>query len=116
MLEEAFRVLKPGGRFAVSDIVIHGGLPVDLVDTAKFRRDISSWSGCIAGALTDREYHELLSSAGFQDITLEATRHYTLEQLGVTLPVWVQELGQEKAREIVSSFAGTFVRATRPAT
>ncbi len=115
VLEEAFRVLKPGGRFAVSDIVIHGGLPVDLVDTAEFRRDISSWSGCIAGALTDREYHELLSSAGFQDVALEVTRRYTLEQLGVTLPAWVQELGEEKAREIVSSFASTFVRATKPA-
>ncbi len=107
-------MLKPGGRFAVSDIVIHGELPIELVDTAELRRDISSWSGCIAGALTDREYQELLSRAGFQDIALEVTSRYTLEQLGDTLPAWVHELGQEKAREIVSSFASTFIRATKP--
>ena len=114
VLQEAFRVLKPGGRFAVSDIVIHGELPIELVDTAEFRRDISSWPGCIAGALTDREYQELLSRAGFPDIALEVTSRYTLEQLGDTLPAWVHELGQEKAREIVSSFASTFIRATKP--
>ena len=115
VLHEAFRVLKPGGRFAVSDIVIHGGLPADLIDTAEFRRDISSWSGCIAGALTNREYHDLLTSAGFQDIGLEVTRRYTLEQLGATLPAWALQLGEAKARKIVGSFASTFVRATKPA-
>jgi ubiquinone/menaquinone biosynthesis C-methylase UbiE len=114
VFQEAFRVLKPGGRFAVSDIVIHGGLPADLTDTAEFRRDLSSWAGCIAGALTDREYQELLRSAGFENIALEVTRRYSLEQLGDTLPSWVEQLGQEKAREIVSRFASTFVRATKP--
>ncbi len=114
VLEEAFRVLKPGGRFAVSDIVIHGGLPEAFVDTSEFRRDISSWSGCIAGALTDGEYHELLADVGFEQIDLEVTRRYSIDQLGTTLPEWVQQLGQEQASEIVSRFASTFVRATKP--
>src|SRR5919205_112995 len=76
VLREAFRVLKPDGRFAVSDIVIHGGLPTDLIDTAEFRRDISSWAGCIAGALTDEEYRVGLAVAGFESIDLEVTRRY----------------------------------------
>ena len=112
VLQEAFRVLKPGGRFAVADIVIHGGLPANLVDTTAFRRDVSSWSGCIAGALTDGEYQTLLADAGFTDIHLEITRRYTMEQLGDTLPTWVQMVGD--AQEIVQRFASTFVRATKP--
>lgn len=114
VLQEAFRVLKPGGRFAVSDIVIHGGLPAGVVDTTEFRRDISSWSGCIAGALTDGEYRDLLSAAGFEQIDLEVTRRYNLEQIGSTMPGWVEQLGEAIASEIVSRFASTFVRATKP--
>jgi len=116
VLQEAFRVLKPGGRFAVSDIVIHGGLPIELDDTAELRRDLSSWAGCIAGALTDSEYRELLHTAGFVDIELDVTRRYTLEQLGSTLPAWVTDLGEDRARSIVNSFASTFVCATKPQT
>jgi arsenite methyltransferase len=114
VLQEAFRVLKPGGRFAVSDIVIHGGLPAGVVDTSEFRRDISSWSGCIAGALTDAEYRDLLSAVGFEQIDLEVTRRYNLEQIGSTMPGWVEQLGEAVASEIVSCFASTFVRATKP--
>jgi len=114
VLDEAFRVLKPGGRFAVSDIVIHGGLPADVVDTAEFRRDLSSWSGCIAGALTDGEYRRLLDAAGFTAINLEVTRRYTVEQVGASFPVLVDRLGREQATELVSRFASTFVRATKP--
>ncbi len=114
VLHEAFRVLKPGGRFAVSDIVIHGGLPNGLVDTTTFRRDLSSWSGCIAGALTDSEYHTLLADAGFTNIDLEITRRYTMEQIGDTMPTWVETLGNAQAQEIVGRFASTFVRATKP--
>jgi ubiquinone/menaquinone biosynthesis C-methylase UbiE len=114
VLHEAFRVLKPGGRFAVSDIVIHGGLPTGVVDTTEFRRDLSSWSGCIAGALTDGEYQTLLRDAGFTDIDLEVTRRYTMEQIGDTLPTWVETLGNAQAQNIVERFASTFVRATKP--
>ena len=114
VLQEAFRVLKPGGRFAVSDIVIHGGLPAGFVDTTEFRRDLSSWSGCIAGALTDEEYQTLLHDAGFTNIDLEVTRRYTMEQISDTLPTWVETLGNAQAQDIVERFASTFVRATKP--
>lgn len=116
VLKEAFRVLKPGGRFAVSDIVIHGGLPEGLVDTAEFRRDLSSWAGCIAGALTDSEYRAGLEEAGFTGIELEITRRYNLEDAGDITPTWFLHLGQHRAQQIVERFASTFVRATKPET
>jgi arsenite methyltransferase len=81
VFQEAFRVLKPGGRFAVSDIVMHGGLPTGLVDTTQMRRDMSSWAGCIAGALTDAEYRAELAAAGFTAIDLEITRRYTVADI-----------------------------------
>jgi arsenite methyltransferase len=114
VFQEAFRVLAPGGRFAVSDIVIHGGLPEGLEDSAEFRRDLSSWSGCIAGALTDTEYRAGLTAAGFQDIELEITRRYTLADVGDVLPAWAQRLEPAMVEEIVGRFAGTFVRARKP--
>jgi ubiquinone/menaquinone biosynthesis C-methylase UbiE len=112
---EAFRVLKPGGRFAVSDVVIHGGLPAGLEDSAAFRRDLSSWSGCIAGALTDTEYRAGLAAAGFTEIDLEITQRYTLTDVGEVLPAWAQALDPATVEEIVSRFASTFVRARKPA-
>ncbi|MEI6046188.1 MAG: arsenite methyltransferase [Chloroflexota bacterium] len=114
VINEAFRVLKPGGRFAVSDIVIHGGLPAELVDNSELRRDLSSWAGCISGALSDSEYQTTLTNAGFGGISLEITRRYALEDLGSTLPDWAKSLGEELSQNIVSRFASTFVRASKP--
>ncbi len=114
VFQEAHRVLKPGGRFAVSDIVIHGGLPAELTDSAAFRRDLSSWAGCIAGALTDSEYRAGLAAAGFTAIELEITRRYTLADLGDALPDWAQAMDRATVEQIVSRFASTFVRARKP--
>jgi arsenite methyltransferase len=76
VLREAFRVLKPGGRFAVSDVVVQGSLPTSV------RQDMESWVGCVAGALEDAEYRQLLEAAGFDAIDLEVTRVYDPGQLG----------------------------------
>src|SRR5215213_389684 len=72
-LREAFRVLKPGGRFAVSDVVVRGELPADI------RRSMELWVGCVAGALSDAEFIALLREAGFEDASVEMTRTYDVE-------------------------------------
>ena len=68
VLAEAFRVLKPGGRFAVSDVVVRGEIP------AAVRKSMELWVGCVAGALEQREFHALLAERGFEDISIEPTR------------------------------------------
>jgi SAM-dependent methyltransferase len=75
VLREAYRVLKPGGRFAVSDVVAQGEVPADL------RADMEAWVGCVAGALEEGEYRQLLAAAGFGDVTLEVTRVYDPKEL-----------------------------------
>jgi ubiquinone/menaquinone biosynthesis C-methylase UbiE len=75
VLREAFRVLKPGGRFAVSDVVAQGELPADL------RSDMEAWVGCVAGALEEQEYRRLLAEAGFGDVEVEVTRVYDPREL-----------------------------------
>jgi arsenite methyltransferase len=79
VLREAFRVLTPGGRFAVSDVVAQGEVPADL------RQDMEMWVGCIAGALEEGEYRRLLADAGFQDIEIEVTRVYDPRELDESL-------------------------------
>jgi arsenite methyltransferase len=79
VLREAFRVLKPGGRFAVSDVVTQGELPADL------RSDMEAWVGCIAGALEEQEYRRLLGNAGFSDIEMQVTRIYDPRELDESL-------------------------------
>jgi SAM-dependent methyltransferase len=79
VLREAFRVLKPGGRFAVSDVVAQGELPEDL------RADMEAWVGCIAGALEENEYRRLLTEAGFVDIEIQETRVYDPRELAESL-------------------------------
>src|SRR5712671_2459653 len=73
VMREAFRVLKPGGRFAVSDVVVRGNVPAEV------RRSMELWVGCIAGALKDSDYTAKLARAGFDDIDIEPTSTYTLE-------------------------------------
>src|SRR5574339_231802 len=73
VLAEAFRVLKPGGRVAVSDVVVRGAVPAEI------RRSVELWIGCVAGALEESEYRAKLAKAGVQDVDLEPTRVYTAE-------------------------------------
>jgi SAM-dependent methyltransferase len=78
VLREAYRVLKPGGRFAVSDVVAQGALPDDL------RADMEAWVGCVAGALEEGEYRRLLTDAGFADVDVEVTRVYDPRELAAS--------------------------------
>jgi hypothetical protein len=75
VLREAFRVLRPGGRFAVSDVVVQGEFPPEL------RRDAETWAGCMAGALREDEYVQMLADAGFAAIEVQVTRVYDTAEL-----------------------------------
>jgi arsenite methyltransferase len=106
-LREAFRVLKPGGRFAVSDVVVRGELP------AKVRRSMELWVGCVAGALSEEEYGALLRQAGFESVGIEPTRLYQFEDAQVFLEG--SGLNTEVlAREVGGCVMGAFVRARKP--
>ena len=116
VLSEAFRVLKPGGRIAISDIVVRGEIPAAL------RTDLEAWSGCIAGALSDEEYTTKLLRAGFEQIDIETTRTYSLsglcggsndEDIGSRWRSLVHLLQDEQER-IVSRFTSSFIRARKP--
>ena len=107
VLAEAFRVLKPGGRFAVSDVVVQGTLPAEV------RRSMELWVGCIAGALEEKEFAALLTASGFTDVAIEPTRVYAFEDARTFLAG--AGLGAEVlAREIGGRVMGAFVRATKP--
>ena len=108
VLREAFRVLKPGGRFAVSDVVVRGELPADV------RRSLELWVGCVAGALEEREYRTLLANAGFTSIDLEVTRSYTAEDAAAFLANTGLD-SASLAQEIDGKVVSAFIRATKPA-
>ncbi len=108
VLTEAFRVLKPGGRFAVSDVVIQGPVPLAV------RRSMELWVGCIAGALEDREFLALLSEAGFVDASIEPTRVYEFEDARAFLSGSGLDAGRI-AQEVSGRIMSAFVRATKPA-
>lgn len=108
VLREAFRVLRPGGRFAVSDVVVRGPVPADI------RRNVELWVGCVAGAMDESDYRAKLSAAGFQDIEVEPTRIYSVEdarQFLTTKGIDVDAV----AREVEGKFASAFIRAKKPA-
>jgi arsenite methyltransferase len=108
VLREAFRVLKPGGRFAVSDVVVRGEVP------ASIRRSMELWVGCVAGALSDTDYRAKLAAAGFGGIDLEVTRVYGAEDARAFLAAEGLE-GDAIAREVDGKFVSAFVRAVKPA-
>lgn len=107
VLKEAFRVLKPGGRFAVSDVVVRGAVPIEV------RRSMELWVGCVAGALEESEFALLLQQAGFHDVSIEPTRIYHaadakqfLNDAGLG--------GNEHLDAIDGRFMAAFVRANKP--
>jgi arsenite methyltransferase len=109
VLREAFRVLKPGGRFAVSDVIVRGDVPADV------RRSMELWVGCIAGALEEREYASKLTTAGFADVELEPWRIYEVEDARAFLT----ESGLDVdsiAPQVEGRFASAFIRARKPRT
>jgi ubiquinone/menaquinone biosynthesis C-methylase UbiE len=106
VLAEAFRVLRPGGRFAVSDIVLRGVLPEAL------QRSFAAWSGCVAGALQESEYRRLLAAAGFEEIEIEPTRVFAGEDV---LP-FLESAGLDVALagQVDGKAMSAFVRARKP--
>jgi arsenite methyltransferase len=107
VLSEAFRVLKPGGRFAVSDVVTRGEVP------KKIRDDVLLWVGCIAGALQDSEYVAKLTAAGFEQIGIEPTRIYHVEDTRDFLSAKDIDV-DALAPQIEGKFMSAFIRATKP--
>ncbi len=107
VISEAFRVLKPGGRFAVSDVVTRGEIPSDI------RRDVLLWVGCIAGALDEKDYRNKLAAAGFEAISIEPTRIYEVDDAREFLTgkgIDVDAL----APQVEGKFYSGFVRAKKP--
>jgi arsenite methyltransferase len=111
VLREAFRVLKPGGRFAVSDVVVQGELPAEL------RKSMELWAGCIAGALEETSYRQLLSEAGFAEVGVEVTRVYDQQDLAASECCGDSLATQSGFSELAASggrLVSAFVRATKP--
>ena len=109
VLKEAFRVLKPRGRFAVSDVVVRGNVPAEI------KKSMELWVGCVAGALSDYDYVAKLVQAGFDNINIEPTRVYSIEDARAFLSGQSLDV-DARAREVGDKFISAFVRANKPAT
>jgi arsenite methyltransferase len=107
VLREAFRVLKPGGRFAISDVVVRGEVPEQI------RKSMELWVGCVAGALTDTEYQQKLAAAGFESVDIEPTRVYSINDAKEFLNA-VGIDADAVAPQIHDKFISAFVRAQKP--
>jgi SAM-dependent methyltransferase len=107
VLREAFRVLKPGGRFAVSDVVVRGDAPPEV------RRNMELWVGCVAGALEEMEYRDLLADAGFRRVEVEPTRVYEAKDAEAFLTGSGLDVETFK-EQIDGKFMSAFIRATKP--
>jgi arsenite methyltransferase len=109
VLREAFRVLKPGGRFAVADVVVDGPVPDHL------RQQIELWVGCIAGALERRDYLAHLEAAGFVETSIESTRYYSMDDMGDPVAsAWLAAQPAGEQERLGRAFFGAFVRARKP--
>jgi arsenite methyltransferase len=113
VLDEAFRVLRAGGRLAVSDIVVDGTLEGLPVAEPQIRAALS-WAGCIAGALTVDQYRELLRAAGFEQIAVDVRQRYTTEDLLGDSPAELGSLPPEVVRELVGRFTSSSITARKP--
>lgn len=109
VLREAYRVLSPGGRFAVSDVVFLGHFPQAI------RGDLEAWAGCIAGALEEEAYRQLLSDAGFANVDIEVTRRYSIQDVADSGgSASVAALSDSERAEIDGKFVSAFIRAQKP--
>jgi len=107
VLREAFRVLKPGGRFAVSDVVVAGDVPEEI------RRSVLLWVGCVAGALSEEEYRGKLAAAGFSDVTVEPTRVYSVaDARDFLLSAGID--ADAIAPQVDGKIRSAFIRAVKP--
>lgn len=106
-LAEAFRVLKPGGRFAVSDIVVRGEMPPDV------KRSVELWVGCVAGALEESEFKEILTNVGFENVDIEPTRIYGIDDAKAFLGDCCGDT-ESIGPEMDGKFMSAFVRGQKP--
>lgn len=109
VLREAYRVLNPGGRFAVSDILFQGRIPETI------RKDLEAWAGCIAGALEEDVYRNLLTEAGFTDVEVEVTRRYSLQDVAESgASASIASLSEDESADVDGKFVSAFIRARKP--